>query len=134
MTQKIYKLGDKEFEALLGSPVGTRYEHFVKRVADSEVMWGLSGPDGWMSYQRQEGQVAFPVWPHPRYAEACAIDLWEGATPEGIGLDEWFEEFTPELEEKDRLVAVFPDPQHVSSAVEPGRLKDDLLRELENYE
>ena len=134
MTQKIYKLDDKQFEALLACPVGTRYEHFVKRVADFEALWGLSGPDGWMSYDGQEGQVAFPVWPHPRYAEACASELWKGATPEGIDLGEWLEEFTPELEARDRLVAVFPDPQHVSSCVGPGRLKDDLLRELESYE
>ncbi|MCZ1269023.1 DUF2750 domain-containing protein, partial [Paenibacillus tundrae] len=36
----------KEFEAVIKLPANIRYEYFIKKVTDSEEIWGLYD-DGW---------------------------------------------------------------------------------------
>jgi hypothetical protein len=75
-----------------------------------------------------------PVWPHSRYAEACANESWVGAEPSSIPLDRWLEAWTPGMIRDKRQVAVFPVPSGQGVVVTPERLRVDLLQELEQYE
>ena len=74
-----YTLNDKEFESILRLQGAKRYEHLVSRVSDWEAVWGLRGDDGWCAAADGDGHSAFPIWPHPRYAQRCAVDDWRDA-------------------------------------------------------
>ncbi len=67
-------ISDAEFAAVCALPAAERYAHFVKQVADGEEVWSLRNADGWVLSGNEAGDELVPVWPHARYAEACAID------------------------------------------------------------
>lgn len=89
-------LHEKEFQSLMEAEGPARYEYFVKRCADMERLWGLANDEGWASGRDDEsGAETFAVWPHERYAEAAATDVWEGRTPEAIDMQEWLDGWCP---------------------------------------
>src|SRR4051812_31525339 len=65
------------FEAVLRLDATARHTHFVKRVVDAELVWGL-WKDGWALMADETGQQVFPLWPAREYAELCAVADWEG--------------------------------------------------------
>jgi len=129
-----YKINEQEFHSVLGLPAPERYSHFIKRVADWEEVWSLKSEDGWVVSGDDQGRELVPVWPHPLYAEICAEGKWTGTRPEAIALNEWLERWTPGMISDQRLISVFPTPQGQSIAVEPNRLKEDLEREISQYD
>jgi hypothetical protein len=128
-----WDLRPEEREAVLKLPAAERYAYFVKRCADWEQIWGLRDERGWVTAEH-DGQVLMPAWPHADYAQACALDDWNGAEPTAIDLKEWLESWLPDLEAKDQMVAVFPVPEGAGVAVEPARVRRDLEAEAELYE
>ncbi len=131
---KTWKMNDKEFAAVLSSPAERRYEYFIKRVADWRQIWGLRGTDGWVVSGDKEERIVFPVWPHPRFAQACATNGWSGTTPQPISLVEWYNEWVEDMDADGWLVGVFPDLDLKGVVVSPERLTEDLLEELSKYE
>lgn len=127
------QINEKQFNAVVALPAKERYGHFIKCVADSEEAWGLRSEGGWSLAGDDENQEAFPLWPHPRYDEACAIGDWADAHPEKIPLDELIE-FLSKLEADRVHVAVFPTPAGKGIVVTPGELRSHLEEELKNYE
>lgn len=129
-----YRINEKEIQSVLGLPATERVEHFVKRAADQESVWGLRASDGWVSGEFGGGdRPAFPVWPHPEYASACATGAWSAATPEVIGLEEFMGEWLPEMSKQGVPVAVFPTPQGTAVTMAAQELSAALESELENY-
>lgn len=125
---------DREFAAVSALPGPDRYSHFVGQVADREEVWGLRGPDGWVLAADDDGRPLVPIWPHARYAEACAAGAWAGAAPEAIPLDRWMDAWLPGLTRDGRGVAVFPVPGGSGVPVDAVRLAADLSEALEQYE
>lgn len=117
-----YRLNDKQYEAVRRLPAPGRYEHLVKRAADTGQLWALRSDDGWVLAADDEGREIVPVWPHPRYAEACATGAWQGSTPAPIDVHDWLERWTPELVSSSRLVGIF----QVDS--QPGAAMDATVR------
>lgn len=97
----------KEFEAVVGFPAPQRYEYFIKRVTDWESVWGLHTAGGWVLASSQEGQVAFPVWPHCRFAAACSVGEWAGALGTEIPLTQFLDRWVTGLAHDDRTVTCF---------------------------
>jgi hypothetical protein len=129
-----WDLRTEELETVFKLPASQRYAYFIKHAADWEKVWGLRDADGWVTAQDDAGHTLMPIWPHPDYARACAIDAWENATPESLDLHDWVEGWLPELESRQRGVSVFPVPMGPGIAVEPDRLRGDLASELSLYE
>lgn len=127
-------VNDREFAAVSALPGPARYSHFIGQVADWEEVWGLAGPSGWVLAADDDGQQLMPVWPHARYAAACAAGAWAGAVPEAIPLGRWLEAWLPGLVRDRRGVAVFPVPGGAGVPVEAQRLAADLSEALEQYE
>ncbi len=111
-----------------------RYKYLVGRIADTELTWSLAGPDGWVLMGDEEGRATAPVWPHPKYALACATGDWSGLEARSIPLDEWLNIWTPGLAKDQRLIAAFPVPSGQGAVVSPARFKDDIERHLEDYD
>jgi hypothetical protein len=118
-----------ERELVLALPSHERYVYFVQLAVDTEEVWGLRNPDGWVLAEMDRD--AFPVWPHPDFAAACAVAEWEGAQPAPIGLAELLEDLLPILEEDGHALAVFPAADGDCSVVEPEQLRRDLEAEIE---
>ena len=111
-----WEVNDEELRSVLELPANRRYGYFLKRVSGHGELWGLRGEGGWVVAEDDEGVQHFPVWPHRRFAEACASGTWGGETPVAIDIDEWVEAWLENLERDEMLVAVFqtPDDQGVS--------------------
>ena len=127
-------VSEQEFAAVSALPAADRYSHFLAQVADWEEVWSLRGPSGWVLAAADDGRPLVPVWPHARYAEACAAGGWAGSAPAAISLDRWLEAWLPGLARDGRGVAVFPVPSGAGVPVEAERLAADLSEALEQYE
>lgn len=128
------QVNDHQFAAVSASSGPDRYGHLVEHVADAGEVWSLRGPDGWALLADDDGRELVPVWPHPRYAVACAVGTLAGTEPASIPLDRWLEGWTPGIAKDGRLVAVFPTPAGAGVVVPPERLRDDLEAALESVE
>src|SRR6476469_4373831 len=102
-------ISEQQFASVVALPGAERYAHRIKRVADAEEIWSLRGPAGWV-LAGDAGREMVPVWPHLRYAAACAATEWAGAQPVAIPLDDWLAAWLPGLERDSRAGAAFPTP------------------------
>jgi hypothetical protein len=125
-----WEVNDREFESVLALAASRRYEYFIKRASSHGALWGLHGDDGWVMAEDADGVTHFPVWPHQRFAEACADGAWAGEPAQPIDIDEWVDAWIPQLIEEGFRVAVFQTPTDEGTGVSPERLKRDLEREL----
>jgi len=125
---------DKEIAAVLQLDGPKRYSYWVKKVADQQVVWSLWQADGWALAADDQGRQLVPVWPHEKFAELCARDVWAGYAPKAIEIEAWMERWIPGMQRDTILVAVFPTPNDRGVAVDPAKLGEDLQEELSNYE
>ena len=128
-----WEVNDAEFESVLALPAPSRYQYFIKRSAGHGELWGLHGDGGWVMAEDDEGRTFFPVWPHPRFAEACSSEAWADGLPQAIDIDDWVEAWIPKLSEEGSGVAVFQTPDDRGIAVSPERLQGDLEDELSQF-
>jgi hypothetical protein len=79
-----------------------------------------------------EGKPAFPVWPHPGYAAACATGAWSGSEPASVEIHEFLDKWLPGMSRDAVPVAVFPTVSMqgvvVAATVLHGALRDELAR------
>lgn len=130
----MWKVNEKEFSAVMALTPARRYSYFIKRVAAWRKLWGLGSRNGWALVGDNQGHELFPVWPHSRYAAACAKDDWADKEPREIELSEWLRAWIPGLRKDGRLIAVFSTPDGKGVGVSPDKLKEDLEQELSLYE
>lgn len=125
---------EREVAGLLAADGPTRYVHFVKQVADWQLVWGLRDADGWVSMGVSTEEPAFPVWPHETYAKLLAVGAWANAKPTAIEVHEWVESFLPNLAQEGNQVAVFPTPTGRGVLVDAARLLADIEEQLSRVE
>ena len=129
-----YALSPKEFQSVSALEAKERFTHFVKRVADWELVWGLRNESGWVAAGDNENNSGFPVWPHPEYAAACATNEWADASPQSIDVRTFMESWLPNMAADCILLAVFPTPNLHGVMVSAPELLAALEQELANYE
>jgi Protein of unknown function (DUF2750) len=129
-----WDVNDQEFESVLSLPAPRRYEYLIKRSAGHGELWGLHRDGGWVMAEDDDGTMHFPIWPHRRFAEACAAGPWEDAAPRRIDIDEWVAGWLPDLISDRFRIAVFQTPQDQGVGVSPQRFKHDLEEELSLFE
>jgi hypothetical protein len=127
-----WQMHDEEFANVCRFDEQTRYDYFVRRVADWEEIWVLAPMDtAAVEPEGFDGDVS--VWPHPRFAEACVTTDGSGNHAEMIDLDDWIDGWLPTMEERGQLVVVFPVVGGRATLVEPAAHRSDILAELEKY-
>lgn len=109
-----------------------RRDYFVRKVADFEVVWGLSDR-GWATAETG-GVVAVPFWPEEEFTALCAIDEWSGFSPRPIPLDDFLSKWLPGMQEDDRVCLIFPTPHSRGLVLPPDQLKMLIEGELQQYE
>jgi hypothetical protein len=65
-----HKVSRKEVDAVFALPGPDRYEHFVKRVADWEEVWGLASEGGWVMMGDSDGHQVHALLA-PRRLRGC---------------------------------------------------------------
>jgi hypothetical protein len=121
-----YELNDEQYETVLADPDAKRYEHFVKRCADWGEVWLLKRGESDWAITRSEGGDSLAVWPHPRYAESCAVGEWDDREPAPVSVDAFLDDFIPALVEDGMRVAVFPRPGKGGHDVSARQLRSDI--------
>jgi len=126
------KVNPKQLAAVLALPGPQRFEHFVKVVADWQEAWGLY-KDGWSLAATDDGTVVFPLWPAREYAEACAVNEWDGNEPKAISLDDLMGVLLPKLKSDGMLPGIFFTPSSKGVTPSIDELTSAIEAELENY-
>ena len=123
---------EHEIQAIFGLTAEKKFEHFVKRVADEGIAWGL-WDDGWALMTTSDGAIVFPLWPAPEYAELNRIGDWTKYTPREIPLADLLEKLIPSLAEKGVCLGIIPTPNGKGGTLPPEDLICALRKELEKY-
>ncbi|WP_426070316.1 DUF2750 domain-containing protein [Janthinobacterium sp. DSP2-3-3] len=122
----------EKFKQVAGLPSAERHAYFVRKVADTQQVWGLYHA-GWATAQ-VDGKVAIPFWPEAAFAQACAGGDWMDFRPRAIALDDFLTKWLPGMAGNDQLASVFAVPQGSASVVAPADLLADLREEVRQYE
>jgi hypothetical protein len=126
-------INERQITAVLAMPGKDRYRHFIKKIADSETVWGLFS-DGWALAGTDDGAEVFPLWPAQEYAALCAVGAWDGYAPKSFTVDELLDDLLPMLENDGVLPGIFYTPQDKGVTPAIDLLRSDLKSELANYE
>lgn len=121
-----YSLSKKDYASVLKLPADQRYEYFIAQVVGSKEIWSLANADGWVAFS-SEGDACLPVWPHPDYARAWAVDDWSDCEPQSIELDVWLERWLPGMEADGTLIVVFPNEMEEGVIVSPAEMEESLV-------
>lgn len=122
------KIDTRQLQAIVMLPGPQRYEYFVKRVAETGVVWSLFR-QGWALAKKDDGTLVFPLWPDREFATICADYEWTGYAPQAFALDELVDELLPQLEQDGIVTGVFYTPGARDVMPTPGLLRRDLLDE-----
>ncbi len=122
----------EKFKQVAGLPCAERHAYFVRKVADTQEVWGLYQA-GWAT-AHAGGKVAIPFWPEAAFAQACASGDWAGYQPRPIALGDFLHKWLPGMTGNDQLAFVFPVPQGSASVAAPCDLLADLKEEAGQYE
>lgn len=130
-----WTMHDKEYANVVAMSAPERYRYMLGKLGDWREVYSLRGADGWVVVGDDNGREGVPIWPHPRYAEACATKGWAECKASLITLDEWLDKWLPGMSCDDRFVAAFmlPGDHTRGIAVEPQAHREHLLKELEKY-
>ncbi|OON59590.1 hypothetical protein B0920_23690 [Massilia sp. KIM] len=123
------KLGAQQLAAVVTLPGRDRYEYFVKRVADSQEVWGLY-QDGWALAKTDDGTLVFPMWPASDYASLCAEYEWDGYDAQAFSIEELLDDLLPQLEQDRVLPGIFYTPGDKGVTPSVAQLRADLAGEL----
>lgn len=124
-----------EIEKLFKKPGEKRYEYFVKKVAETEEVFGLADEEGWALLGDDDDDTnILPLFPAAEFAEAFRVAVgFEENEVQALDANELLEWLDDMIEDK-MLVAVFPNTELNGAVVGPEILKTDLLKELEKYD
>jgi hypothetical protein len=126
----IEPLEQTEFERLTEASAEVQYGYFVERCVETRQVWALiDGEDNWAAFGAPEEGILLCVWPHPRFAQACAYGDWQTREAVPVDVDVFIDDVLPDLIREGTLVAVFPT-HDTAVPMEPERVMKDLAIEL----
>ena len=128
-----YELSPQQHDAVSALDGPQRYQHFIARVADTQVVYGLRTEEGWVSACDDAGAQGMPLWPHPAYALACATGEWAGATPADIDVYDFVDDWLPAMASQGIKAIVFATSASNGTLVDPAQVGADLEDEFSRY-
>lgn len=125
------KLSKEQIDAVLSLPAPQRYEHFVKQVADQELVWGLFD-DGW-AISSDGSNEAIPIWCASEYSDLSQNGDWQNYSSTTIDLDTFLNDMLPKMKENNISAAVMLLPEGDGIIVSSDQLIHDINEELGKY-
>ena len=129
-----YELSQQEHDAVTALAGPLRYQHFIGRSCDTQVLFSLRTDEGWVSACDDDGAEGLPLWPHPAYAMACATGEWEGSTPVEIDVYDFADDWLAGMAAGGVNAIMFPTAAMHGVLVAPAQLAADLKLELSRYD
>lgn len=105
-------LPQKAIDNILNLSSKERYEHTVKRIADSEVLYVLADQEGDWILWGDEKSSFLAIWPELEFAQIMANLENNNADIYEIELEEFLEDGIPWLIESKIGIAIFPVPKN----------------------
>src|SRR5262245_61179777 len=130
----MYKVHDKELEAVQRLPASGRYQYFLGKVTDWQELWSVADDRGWVLMADEAGTELVPVWPAERFASLCCRDQWKDHRAKAIPLAAWLEKWIPGMTADGRKVAVFPLPNDRGIIRSAEELREDIEDALGAYD
>ena len=129
-----YQINAKQIESIKKLIINKRYEHLIKKIADTEELWTIK-MDGWfLLFGDDGGNEYIPIWPHPEYIKDFQTEEWRKSFPEKINLEDWLEKWIPGMIKDKKRIAVFPVIDQKYNIISPEEFEKDIRNELEQYE
>jgi len=112
-----------------GESVRERFEAFIDQVLESEVIWGLSGEDGWAVCDSAdfEGRQAIPFFSDEKDAKTLCLAHWPEYKPTPIRFDDFIDAWLHGMHEDEVLAGLNWDTDLVGCEIEPLMLIEDLI-------
>ena len=130
-----YLVSTKELEEASSYSPQSRAQYFLSRAIESEEVWGLNNPSGWI-LKEQNDQTILPIWPYQQMATGCAQGEWENYEANAVSLEHFVYKVLPMMVTQDILVEIFPtnsNPGELMSAEKLASIFEGLLESGEYY-
>lgn len=128
------KISDKELHSVSGMGAFDRYRYFIKRIADSSIIWALKDGQGEYALSEVETNILLSVWSSEEFIQSCLQGIWEDHTPVCLNIKDLNNVLLPLVNEKGYLIDVFPVNNKAGFVVTVNEFVHDLTVELSNYE
>lgn len=128
------RLTEKEIESVSNLEAYERYKYFIKRVADTELLYTLIDSDNKFVLAEVESQILFSVWSAPEFALLNATGEWTSCLVHEITLENFEEEIIDQIAAGGWLINVFSIKGKSGFVVDFNEFARDLSEELRKYE
>jgi hypothetical protein len=128
------KVTEKEVESVSKLEPFKRYQYFIKRVADSEVMYSLQSIVGNWALSEVDGNLLFSLWSAKEFAIQHLVDEWKEYKIKEISFDAFEDELKSLVKDEKYLLNIFPTGQKTGFIVTLDEFVRDLSEELKKYE
>jgi hypothetical protein len=123
----------KKLVSILQLDAAARYAYFVRKVADTQAIWGLE-QSAWASAANDEGSMPFPFWPEKEFADLCATGSWEGYAARAIDLRDFLGKWLHGMTRDGVKPVIFPTPENRGVVVSAEKLQEAIEAENAQYE
>lgn len=129
------KLQQKEIESVLSLDSIGRYRYFIKRIADTQVMYTLQNINREFATSELEGNYLIPFWSAEEFIEPCKTAIWQNYSTVAIDLSINNNALICDFDiyEK-KLLNIFPLKNRTGFVVTIEEFIQDLSLELRKYE
>lgn len=127
------RVTEKEIEAVSSLAALERYKYFIKRVADTEMMYSLKSVDGNWAISEVDNSRLFPLWSAGEFADKCKLSGWSGFMSVEINMEYFEEELLEFIHLNGMLLNIFPVGENTGYVVDILEFAKDLNEEMEKY-
>jgi len=131
---KITFMHQKEIENVSNLEPFERYEYFIKKIADFEVLFSLKSSEGNFAISETDDKYMLPLWSHEEFAKQNLNAGWESFQVYEISLEELETDIFSFISENNYLINVFPLNNKTGFVVNLEEFKRDLEEELEKIQ
>jgi len=124
----------KEIEKVSALDPFERYQHFIKRVADSEKLYTLNSKEGDWARSNVKDAKLYPLWPFKEYAINCINDAWNNFDVIEFDLNDFLDQTLPLIAKEGLLLNIFPVGDKTGFVVNESEFISDINDELTKYE
>ena len=110
-----------------------RLHFFLTRAIESEEVWGLSNPSGWVMKEDNNRSI-LPIWPYEIFAANCASNQWQDYAPAAVSLEHFVYNLLPIITKQEIGVEIFPTTNQSGSLLEASKLAELFEGMLESGE
>ena len=123
----------KEIETVSSLAPVERYKYFIKKVADSKLLYTLVDEKGLYAISVLDNVKLLPFWSSNEYTELCTEKGWEEFNIKEISLDFFEDEIVDFISENNYLLNIFPVNDKTGFVVDIEEFARDLSTEMKNY-